>query len=415
MERKIKYQYTHFIYPFIVEENKYDKYILKLMQDKKYKIYFFESEKDFELYSFFLPNIRENLFKSFNYNKIKKQELSKFKVETQTAILAKDPCVVFEYDIASDIQGKTQNKNGIFFNIQRIRDICFKTGICFLDIKTKIEETDNLSDVLNFNYKFREFNSDNFNLKDYENIKIQSDNFEDVKQFQDMICEITGKNFLANDLGIDTDKFLIYSYVCVDQENWNDKLDFSNIENEFYKFFNVLPSAYNFTINKDNKETEEVLSSFNYAKLGINKLGVCLFTSTYDLYNYTKLPIIYENEFLYMYILSLYQKIYLNKIENDMNHSKKFDKAMKAFIKFTKDLWIQEVTNDNFGEEIFRTYKQVAETMDLYEKIKKKYDVIYKQKNIENNVKINKLLLVLLGASVILNVLNFVALMILRR
>ena len=116
-----------------------------------------------------------------------------------------------------------------------------------------------------------------------------------------------------------------------------------------------------------------------------------------------------------MYILSLYQKIYLNKIENDMNHSKKIDKAMKAFIKFTKDLWIQEVTNDNFGEEIFRTYKQVAETMELYEKIKKKYDVIYKQKNIENNVKINKLLLVLLGVSVILNVLNFVALMILRR
>ena len=29
-----KYQYTYFIHPYIIDENKYDKYILKLLKDK---------------------------------------------------------------------------------------------------------------------------------------------------------------------------------------------------------------------------------------------------------------------------------------------------------------------------------------------------------------------------------------------
>ena len=33
MELKTKYQYTYFIYPYIIRENKYDKYILKLLNN----------------------------------------------------------------------------------------------------------------------------------------------------------------------------------------------------------------------------------------------------------------------------------------------------------------------------------------------------------------------------------------------
>ena len=41
-----KYQYTYFIYPYIIEETKYDKYILKLLKDKKCSYKIFEKEKD---------------------------------------------------------------------------------------------------------------------------------------------------------------------------------------------------------------------------------------------------------------------------------------------------------------------------------------------------------------------------------
>ena len=40
MELKINYQYTYFIHPFVIKQSKYQKYILKLLKDKKCNIYF---------------------------------------------------------------------------------------------------------------------------------------------------------------------------------------------------------------------------------------------------------------------------------------------------------------------------------------------------------------------------------------
>ena len=37
MERKTKYQYTYFIYPYVINENKYEKYLYKLLNNKKCK------------------------------------------------------------------------------------------------------------------------------------------------------------------------------------------------------------------------------------------------------------------------------------------------------------------------------------------------------------------------------------------
>ena len=48
MELKMKYQYTNFIYPYIVEEKNYRKYLQKLLRNNKCKPRFFEKEKDKE-------------------------------------------------------------------------------------------------------------------------------------------------------------------------------------------------------------------------------------------------------------------------------------------------------------------------------------------------------------------------------
>ena len=53
-------------------------------------------------------------------------------VETRAAILSNYPCTIFEYDLPKDIQGKTGEKDGIFFNIQKVEIICFSNGICFI-------------------------------------------------------------------------------------------------------------------------------------------------------------------------------------------------------------------------------------------------------------------------------------------
>ena len=46
----MNYQYTYFIHPFAVKENKYQKYILSLVKNEKFNLKIFQKGKDFNLY-----------------------------------------------------------------------------------------------------------------------------------------------------------------------------------------------------------------------------------------------------------------------------------------------------------------------------------------------------------------------------
>ena len=73
MELKTRYQYTYFIHTFIVKENKYSKYILKLLKDPRFKLRVFKKDKDLEIYTHFLPKIREFLFRTFELDDRQKE------------------------------------------------------------------------------------------------------------------------------------------------------------------------------------------------------------------------------------------------------------------------------------------------------------------------------------------------------
>ena len=160
MELKTNYQYTYFVHPFVIGEGKYQKYILNLIKDDRFKLRVFEKNKDIDLYNYFSPKTREYLFSSFSHIGQKLEKLEELPEETKSAILSKNPCTIFEYKLKEDIQGKATEK-GIFFKVRKIEIICFNTGICFFTMKTNIEESNNFSDLLNFNYKFRSINQEN--------------------------------------------------------------------------------------------------------------------------------------------------------------------------------------------------------------------------------------------------------------
>lgn len=408
MELKTKYQYTYFIYPYIIKENKYDKYILKLLKDKNARIRFFEYQKDLDIYTYFLPTIKDFMFQGFEFTKEKIKKFERFNKEMQSVILSKYPCTIFEYDIGEDVQGKAGEENGIFFKIQKIELICFNTGICFLAMKTNIEDSKEFADVLNFNYKFRDINSEFKDLKEYERIRLQTTTFSDVKKLNELIKDITGSKENSKQLNIDTNRFLTYAYTCIEQEDWNESKSFKDIEFEFFKYSNILPSNYKSNFDKTHIET---LSKWKFVRTGITKEGVTLISSGIDTYNYTKLPFIYENEYFYTYILVQYQKIYLNKLENEFKQKSKCQKTREKFIKFTKTLWIQEITNDDIGSSLYKKCKQTAELEKKYITIKNKYDIAYKELNIEKENKINKAILIALAVSLLFNIINFVALM----
>ena len=407
MELKTNYQYTYFIHPFVVKEGKYQKYILRMLKDKNCKLKIFQKEKDLRTYQYFLPKTREFLFSSFSFTNGKLKKLEELPIETRSAILSKYPCNIFEYTLKKDIQGKVDGKKGIFFSIRKIEIICFNTGICFLAFKTNLEEDVSFANILNFNYKFRDINQEESKLDGYDNIRLQTDSFSDVETFREFIRNITGSSLEAMKLDIDTERFLTYSYICIDQEAWNSTNEFEKIKHNFIRYSSILPAD-----NSRNIEVEKIatFSKWKYAKLGLNKLGVMLFSSSSDMNNYTILPEEYENQYFYTYILNLYKKIYLKKIQLEFKNQKQVKKARKKFIEFTKNLWIEEITEDETGSMLNHKMQEVLELERLYSQVKNKYDILYKDLNIEKDKKITIIIAIILVISLIFNVLNFILL-----
>ncbi len=407
MELKTNYQYTYFIHPFVIKEGKYQKYILKMLRDKDFKLKTFQKEKDLKVYQYFLPKTREFLFSSFSFGNSKLKKLEELPEETKAAIISKYPCNIFEYRIKKDIQGKVDDKKGIFFTISKIEIICFETGICFLVIKTNIEDDNSFTNVLNFNYKFRDINGEE-GLHAYDNIRLQTNNFTSAETFRNFIRKITGSNLDAMKLDIDTERFLTYSYICIDQEAWNSTSEFEKIAHHYIRFANVLPAD-----NSRKLEEEKIttISNWKYAKLALSKLGVMLFSSSEDMNNYTILPDEFENQYLYTYIINLYKKIYLKKIELKLKAQRKVKKARKEFIEFTKNLWIREITDDEVGTMLNHRISETLELEKLYNQVKNKYDILYKDLNIEKNKTATIIIAIILVSSLVFNILNFIVLM----
>lgn len=409
MELKTKYQYSYFIHPYVVIESEYSNYMYKLLKDKHCNLKIFEKEKDLNLYTYFLPSVRDFMFWTFNMDVNRKKIYESLNTKMKANLLSKYPCTIFEYTLGEDVQGKIGEKNGIFFEISKMEIICFNTGICFIVLKTNLEEENNFSNLLNFNYKFRDINSEFISLKDYENIRLQTSNLKDIKELKTIIKNITGENKGAKELNLEEERFLTYSYVCIDQKYWNEENSFENIENEFIKFVNLLPNNDKTNFDKDINRSC-LLGIKKYAKLGATKQGAFLFTSSIDIQNYTNLLFSFEREMLYTYILSVYMKIYLKKLGNEFSYSNKIEKAKEEFMEFAKSIWILEVTDNTEGSSIYNKFKEVLELEYIYNRVKEKYDICYKEITLKKSKKTTYIIAGILFVTLIFNIINFVVL-----
>lgn len=409
MELMTKYQYTYFIYPYMIEEEKYKKYLQGLLRNKKCKLRIFDKQKDIHLYTYFLPNIREYMFWSFDTNRQGIKDFNKLDTSVKATLLAERDCNVFNYELEENLQGKVDDNNCIFFEITGIKIICFKTGVCFLVFKTNLENSENFSDILNFNYKFREVNSIAYNLKEYENIKIQSSSFKNVKDITTLIKEITGTENITNETNIGSEKFFVYSYSCLDQKDWNENTNEEDLDNLFEKYRSVLPSNSQILDDKYARKTEnanekKIIYKNQYIKYGFTSTSTVLFTSNINTSNFTIVPQKFESEYFYTYILVLYKKILLNKLNYDFKS--KFKKAEEGLINFTKQIWIQDITNEEFGKKLESAWIENLGIETTYSKIKNEYDVSYKKHNVEELSKNNKITRVVVITILVVNILT---------
>lgn len=412
MELKVKYQYTYFIKPFLIKENKYEKYLLSLLNNKNCKLKIFEKERDLNLYSYFIQNTREYFFPTFSFNRENINNLDRLDNKMKAMILSKLHCNIFEYSFDTKVQGKVTDNDGIFFNIDKVEIICFDTGVCFLVVKTDIDNSEKFSDLLKFNYRFKDINSDFSKLKDFTNIKIQTDKFNNMSELSDFIDGIIGVNNDAielRDVDLYNKRFFVYTYSCIDQDSWNTEEDFEKIQSDFLRYSNVLSNNDTLDLNMNEFDKNiQVIEQFKYSRFGFTKQSASLMASSIDINNYTKLLFDYENEYLYTLIISLYQRIYLKKLENNFKDKKDINNIRKQFTKFTNEIWLNEITNSATGTIFYNKWKDVFELQEIYDGIKNKYDVIYKELNIEKSRSTNKIILVALIISLLLNILNFI-------
>lgn len=243
-------------------------------------------------------------------------------------------------------------------------------------MKTNIEDDPTFADVLNFNYKFRDIKQDNGTLNNYDKINIQTDCFSSIDKITDFIKNITGSNIEAIKLDINTERFQTYSYLCIDQAAWNIDNSFEKIEHNFLKFAKILPADNSTNLNEEKISS---LAKWKYTKMGITKQGITLFASSTDINNYTILPTEFEQQYLYTYIFELYKKIYLKKLIVEFKQTTNISKARSKFINFTKNIWIQEVTEDEIGTMFDQKIRKILGIEELYAEVKNTYDVCYKE------------------------------------
>ena len=403
MQLKTKYQYTYFIYPFVIEQNHYQSYLYQLLRKKQCTLKWFDRKKDIEIDTYFLPEIKEKIFWSLDLSQEAIKDYEKLDLKMQSTLLSQKECNIFEYALEEDIPGKIGEKNGIFFDITKVEIICFRTGICFLVMKTALDPNSDFADVLNFNYKFRDIQSKTGHLKEYEMIKIQTNRLNNMQKFAEFLKEIAGPNILANKMNIDTNRFFTYSYTCLDGASWNENTDLAMLEKEFMKYCNIKPAGEQLDdsiLQKENYYQEK------YVYYGFSANSTVLLTTENNVNNYTKLLFQYENEQLYHLLYRLYQKIYLKKLNYEFIESKRFEKIEEQFLNFAKRDWIYEVTTDPKGIILEKYYRKEQNLDNTFLKLKNEYDLLYKEYKISKTNKHNKWIIAIITIMLILNIIN---------
>lgn len=414
MNMNTKYNYTHFIYPYIINKKKYNSF-LKVLVDKEsnwnLKIHDKEANKD--LYSFFLPYLRNFMFPTIYWDSFKSKKFNNLSTNSKVEQIKDLSTLTFEYNIDKIIESKTQitSKDTINFEISKINLICFSPGICFLVIKAEIQGEDvDFKSVLNFNHKFRTINP-KYESKDEEDIQITTKLYENINDLSLFIKNIISDFEDEEVENIYYDRMFTYSYACVDNESWDENTDTNEIMDDFYKFQYVLSGYSNDIFNMEyERKMQKIYSRWKYSMYGFSKESGVVLASEQEIYNYTKLPYQFENTYFYVMLLAFYQRICLLKFSQELVKEDKNEvlKLKKKLIRFLNFSWFSQITNSEHGMELWNKWKEAFELEKLLDEVHKEYVEYYDEVVAKGQDRTNALLVLLYTVSVVFSGLTLV-------
>jgi len=407
MSLSAKYQYSHFIYPFLVEKNKYSSFISNLLNDEKnWKLKIHDHKEDEGTYNFFLPYMKKFLFPTLFWNNDFVKKYKAMSNSKKLSFVKKASCATFEFNLDSIKTGTDSKKRyGVIdFDIRSIKIICFEPGICFLDIKTEVEDDNeniDFDNILDFNSMFRDVTPRSSGHSKF-NIKARGiDNLNDIIIF----IKSTISGFESDDLDkIYYDKMFTYSYVCLCKEDWDEDTRFESLKNDFYKFQYVVDSKSSaiFNTNCDRLE-ENTYSRWKYSMFGFSRESGVVLVSEKEMYNITKMPHSFEKDYFYMLLLAFYQRMSLINFLQDIlrNDKTMMPKLNSDLTKFTHFSWFSQITNSEHGMDIWKRWQKAFELPELYDEVHREYVEYYNTVVTSGQSKINIILIILYSASIV--------------
>ena len=392
-EEKFKYQYTYHILPYIYE-GRYDEYLTRLLKDTNIIEYRYDKIKNLEIFSYFKKDILESMFYEFPY-----KETEKISIQKKVNKLLKYESVTFEYDIIDKEKNKIsmndivrvagneeynnneKNRGNIKFDIEDFKIIVFKSGIAFIILKTVLINTRYISDVMDFNYRFKSILSKRDIIKKLDNIEIcllgdEVNGFEKLKQ---IILNYVGKN-KNNKILENNEEFYTFSYLCMDNIYINEENNKNILKNIYLKYSRILQSSYDTEGLDEETIVSKNMTEIKDTNIGITKISSMLLCSGIDPFNFTVLPRDYETKMLYTYIITLYQKLFLVMINKELTseNNKKEKLGRIKFNDFISKMWYNEITLSEKGSIYYEYLKKILEINKTFDETQLKYKLIFR-------------------------------------
>jgi hypothetical protein len=407
MNLKTVWHYSYFVHPFLIKGNRYKGFIGKLMNDDHWKIDLQGDRIDVNTHSYFLPYVKKFLFPTLFWTREYREEFECMSASRRLDIVTKLPCISFDYFIdTKDRDNYKFSKETLDVEITRVQLICFETGISFLILKTTLEKEDGVcsDDILNFNYKFRTINPRYLKKKKTEGLAIKNAGFTGLEDLAGFIGQLLyGFEDVARE-NIYFDRLFTYSYMCLDETEWNEERPFSEIINEFYKFQYILPSDYGSTFDEHYKDVKgNTYVRWKYSIYGFSRESGVVMSSNRELFNVTKLPQYYETIYFYIFLLAFYQRISLILFSEELMGSDTagVDELKERFTRFTHFSWFSQITNSENGTDVWKKWQKAFDLPAQYEEVQKEYSEFYEYKVAKGQERINVLLIVIYVISVV--------------
>ena len=327
------------------------------------------------------------------------KETEKISIQKKVNKLLKYESVTFEYDIIDKEKNKIsmndivkvavneeynnneKHKGNIKFDIEDFKIIVFKSGIAFIILKTVLINTRYISDVIDFNYRFKSILSKRDIIKKLDNIEIcllgdEVNGFEKLKQ---ILLNYVGKN-KNNKILENNEEFYTFSYLCMDNIYINEENNKNILKNIYLKYSRILQSSYDTEGLDEETIVSKNMTEIKDTNIGITKISSMLLCSGIDPFNFTVLPRDYETKMLYTYIITLYQKLFLVMINKELTseNNKKQKLGRIKFNNFISKMWYNEITLSEKGSIYYEYLKKILEINKTFDETQLKYKLIFR-------------------------------------